>query len=124
MKIDKEKVSAFQYPLVGFVGEQVMPLGSIELQVTVGTPPTQKTIPVKFLIVDRPSAYNAIFGRTAQAVLKAVTSIPHLSMKFPTEDGVEVVRGEKRTARECYNASLKNTSERELPDKGETLTKK
>lgn len=96
MKIDKEKVSAFQYPLVGFAGEQVMPLGSIELQVTVGTPPTQKSIPVKFLIVDRPSAYNAIFGRTAKAELKAVTSIPHLSMKFPTEDGVGVVRGEQR----------------------------
>jgi hypothetical protein len=51
----------------------------------------QKTILVRFLIVDQPSAYNAIFGRTAQAELKVVTSIPHLSMKFPTEDGVGVV---------------------------------
>jgi hypothetical protein len=65
-----------------------MLLGSIELQVTVGTPPTQKTIPVKFIVVDKPSAYNAIFGRAAQTELKAVTSIPHLCMKFPTEDGV------------------------------------
>jgi hypothetical protein len=94
MKISREKVSAFRFLLVGFAGEQVMPLGSIELQVTVGSPPTQKTIPVKFLIVDQPSAYNAIFGRTAQAELKAVTSIPHLYMKFPTDDGVGVVRGE------------------------------
>lgn len=52
MKIEKERVSAFQFFLVGFAGEQVMPLESIELQVTVGTPPNQKTISVKFLIVD------------------------------------------------------------------------
>jgi hypothetical protein len=38
MKISKDKVSAFRFPLVGFAGEQVMPLGSIELQVTVGSP--------------------------------------------------------------------------------------
>jgi len=99
MKISREKVYAFCFPLVGFAGEQVMPLGSIELQVTVRSPPVQKKIPVKFLIVDQPSAYNAIFGRTAQAELKAVTSIPHLSMKFPTEDGVGVVRGEQKAAR-------------------------
>ncbi|XP_062171169.1 uncharacterized protein LOC133876964 [Alnus glutinosa] len=76
-----------------------MPLGSIELQVTVGSPPAQKMILVKFLIVDQPLAYNAIFGRTAQAELKVVTSIPHLSMKFPTENGVGVVRGEQKAAR-------------------------
>jgi hypothetical protein len=118
MKISKDKVSAFRFPLVGFVGEQVMPLGSIELQVTVGSPPTQKTIPVKFLIVDQPSAYNAIFGRTAQAELKAVTSIPHLCMKFPTDDGVGVVRGEQKAARKCYNISLGNPSSGARPDIG------
>jgi hypothetical protein len=74
MKIDKEKVVAVRCPLVGFAGEQVMPLGSINLQVTVDTPPIQKTILVKFLVVNRLSAYNAIFGRTTQAELKAVTS--------------------------------------------------
>lgn len=117
MKISREKVYAVRFPLVGFVGEQVIPLGSIELQVTVGTP-AQKTIPVKFLIVDQPSAYNAIFGRTAQAELKAVTSIPHLSMKFPTEDGVGVVRGEQKAARKCYNISLGHSSQKPRPDHG------
>jgi len=118
MKVSREKVYAFCFPLVRFAGEQVMPLGSIELQVTVGSPPAQKTIPVKFLIVDQPSAYNAIFGRTAQAELKAVTSIPHLSMKFSTEDGVGVVRGEQKVARKCYNISMGNSSRRACPDEG------
>jgi hypothetical protein len=43
---------------------------------------------VKFLLIDRPSAYNAILGRTALNNLKAITSTPHLKIKFPTERGV------------------------------------
>lgn len=118
MKIDKEKVSVVRYPLVGFAGEQVMLLGLIDLQVTIGILPTRRTIPVKFLVVDKPSAYNAIFGRTTQAELKAITSIPHLCMKFLTEDGVGVVWGEQRIARECYNTSLKTFPERAFLGKG------
>jgi hypothetical protein len=60
MKIDRERLVPFQHPLVGFTGKQVMLLGSIKLQVTAGDPPRQKTITVKFLIVEETSAYNAI----------------------------------------------------------------
>ncbi|XP_062171004.1 uncharacterized protein LOC133876775 [Alnus glutinosa] len=118
MKISEDKLSAFRFPLVGFAGERVMPLGSIELQVTVGSSPTEKTIPLRFLIVDQPSAYNAIFGRTAQAELKAVTSIPHLKMKFSTDDGVGAVRGEQKAARKCYNVSLGGSSRQAHPGQG------
>jgi hypothetical protein len=90
MKIDRNKVIPVRHSLVGFTREQVLPLGSIELPVTAGTYPRQNTIMVRFLIIDRPSAYNAILGRTALNELKAVTSTPHLSMKFPNEEGVGV----------------------------------
>jgi hypothetical protein len=39
--------------------------------------------------------------------LRVVTSISHLCMKFPTDEGVGLVRGEQKVARTCYNASLK-----------------
>jgi hypothetical protein len=67
---------------------------------------------VKFLLVDRPSTYNAIFGRTTLNELKAITSTPHLSMKFPTEEGIGVMKGDQREARRCYNFSLKSTPEK------------
>jgi hypothetical protein len=40
---------------------------------------------VKFLLIDRPSAYNAILRRTTLNELKAITSTSHLNMKFLTE---------------------------------------
>jgi hypothetical protein len=83
---------------VGFSGELVLPLGSIELLVMAGTYPKQKAIMVKFLIIDRFSAYNAILGRTTLNDLKAVTLTPHLSMKFPTEEGVSTEKGDQRMA--------------------------
>ncbi|XP_062155145.1 uncharacterized protein LOC133863185 [Alnus glutinosa] len=111
MKIDRSKVIPARHSLVGFTGEQVLPLGSIELPVTAGMYPRQRTIMVRFLIIDRPSAYNAILGRTALNEFRAVTSTPHLSMKFPTEEGVGVEKGDQRMARECYNTSLKKLPE-------------
>jgi hypothetical protein len=82
MKIDRRKVIPVRHSLVGFTGEQVLPLGSIELPVMAGSYPRQRTIMVRFLIIDRPSAYNAVLGRMALNDLQAITSTPHLSMKF------------------------------------------
>jgi hypothetical protein len=109
MGVPREKVVPVSCHLQGFAREKVLSLGSIDLPVTAETYPRQKVIMVKFLIVDRVSAYNAIIGRTALNDLKAVTSTPHLSMKFPAKEGVGVVKGDQKEARRCYNLSLKDT---------------
>jgi hypothetical protein len=114
MKIDQGKLVPARCPLVGFAGEQVMLIGSIELQVTAGTPRKQKIIMVKFLVVDGQSAYNAILDRIALNELKVVTSIPHLCMKFLTNEGVRIVNGDQKAARVFYNASLKGLPKRLL----------
>jgi hypothetical protein len=109
MAISPEKVISAACALVGFAGEQVQPVGSIELPVTAGDYPVTKTIMVKFLLIDRPSAYNAILGRTALNDLKAITSTSHLKIKFPIERRVGEVRGEQGVARQCYNITMKGT---------------
>jgi hypothetical protein len=111
MSIPRGRVVPVVCHLLGFAGDKVSPLCSIELPVTAETYPRQKVIMVKFLIVDKASAYNAIFGRTILNELKVVTSTPHLSMKFPTNEGVRVVKGYQREERRCYNLSLKNPPE-------------
>jgi ribonuclease HI len=111
MGIDRERIKPFTSPLVGFGGEVVFPIGIIPLPVTAGTAPQLATVMVDFLVIDRPSAYNAIMGRPALNKLKAVTSTYHLMMKFPTEEGVGVVRGDQLAARKCYNTSMKKVSD-------------
>jgi len=111
MKIDRRKVIPARHSLMGFTGEQVLPFGSIELPVMAGAYPRQRTIMVRFLIIDRPSAYNAILGGTALNDLQALTSTPHLSMKFSTEEEIGIEKGNQRIARECYNTSLKKLPE-------------
>ncbi|XP_028120239.1 uncharacterized protein LOC114317675 [Camellia sinensis] len=88
-------------------------MGSIDLPITIGKYPQQSTKLRTFLIIDCPSAYNIILGRTALNALQAVTSTYHLAMKFPTDQGVGIVRGEQTIAQECYVASLKKIKMKE-----------
>jgi len=78
MDINRDKIVPARYPLVGFVGERVFPIGSIELLVTVGEHQRQKTVMVKFLLIDLPSAYSAILKMTTLNKLKAINSTSDL----------------------------------------------
>ena len=62
MGIDRDRIKPFTSPLVGFGGEQVFPVGIISLSLTAETTPKISTVMMDFLVVDRPSAYNAIIG--------------------------------------------------------------
>ena len=61
--IGREKLEPFTTHLRGFSGEKVLPLGSIQLVLTLGDPPCQATTTARFLVVDAPSAYNMLLGR-------------------------------------------------------------
>ena len=107
MGIGREKLEPVSTHLRGFSGEKVLPLGSIQLVLTLGDPPFQATTTVRFLIVDAPLAYNVLLGRPSLNAIKAIPSAYHMVIKFPTTNGVGMVRGDQRVARECYSASMK-----------------
>ena len=107
MGIGREKLEPTSTHLRGFFGEKVLPLGSIQLVLTLGDPPCQAIITVRFLIVDAPSTYNVLLGRPSLNAIKAIPSAYHMVIKFPTTNGVGMVRGDQRMARECYSASMK-----------------
>ncbi len=106
MKLDKDKLRPMDASLVGFTGDKVFPVGILTLPITVRTYPKTVSKTVDFLIVNCPSAYNAIIGRPTLNRLRVVTSTYHLLIKFPTEHGIGEVRGDQIAARECYLASL------------------
>ena len=107
MDIGRAKLEPINTHLRGFSGEKVLPLGSIQLVLTLGDPPCQATTTAKFLVVDAPSTYNVLLGRPSLNTMKAIPSAYHMIIKFPTSSKVGMVRGDQRVARECYLASMK-----------------
>ena len=128
MGIGREKLDPVNTHMRGFSGEKVLPLGSIQLVLTLGEPPCQATTTTRFLIVDAPSAYNMLLGRPSLNAIKAIPSAYHMRIKFPTVSGVGMVRRDQRVAKECYSASMKqkavdNVSMDDLDMRDEVLTR-
>ena len=93
--------------LYGFGGDGTACVGIIELAVTLGEYPLSVTKMIDFVVVDIKSAYNLIIGRPLLVSLGAISSIRHLTLKFPTPRGVGIVRGDQLAAREYYSISLR-----------------
>ena len=110
MGIGREKLELVNAYPHGFSGERVLPLGSVQLVLTLGDPSCQATTTVRFLIVDAPSAYNMLLGRPSLNAIRVVPSAYHMVIKFPTVNGVGMVRGNQRITRECYSALMKKNT--------------
>lgn len=61
--------------LIGYTGDSISLLGIVNLHVTFREEPHFKTLTTRFMMVDVPSAYNAIIGRPTLNCLKAMVSI-------------------------------------------------
>ncbi|XP_076904329.1 uncharacterized protein LOC143559728 [Bidens hawaiensis] len=79
-------------PLMGFFGEVVEPLGSLNLPFTLRYGERTRTVCLRFSIVRAPSKYNVILGRPGMKALRAVPSTVHGYIKFPTPKGIATVR--------------------------------
>ncbi|GAV79572.1 hypothetical protein CFOL_v3_23037, partial [Cephalotus follicularis] len=71
LRIPADQLNPVKTPLIGFAGETIHPLGSINLSVVAGTAPRQTQVEMTFLVVDTPSPYNAIIGRPGLNLLEA-----------------------------------------------------
>ncbi|KAJ1704265.1 hypothetical protein LUZ63_004044 [Rhynchospora breviuscula] len=108
-----KKMGLAKYPLrpmttslVGFTGDKIQPMGTIDLDVSYGESPRTVVASVRFIVVNAPSAYNAILSRTSLNNIGAIASTPHLMIKFPTPQGVGNARGEQQVAKECYRITM------------------
>ncbi|GAV62906.1 hypothetical protein CFOL_v3_06428, partial [Cephalotus follicularis] len=71
LRIPVDQLKPVKTPLIGFAGETIHPLGSINLSVVAGTAPRQTQVEMTFLVVGTPSPYNAIIGRPGLNLLEA-----------------------------------------------------
>lgn len=94
MQIHRNELHYVNASLRRFVGETVHPVGTISFPITTGAYPCQTTIMTNFLVVDCPSAYNAIIGRTTLNRMKAITFAGLLKMKFLIDNVAGEVNGD------------------------------
>ncbi|XP_057808470.1 uncharacterized protein LOC131022947 [Salvia miltiorrhiza] len=99
-------------PLFGFGGEMVMPIGFVELSLSLGNADASKTRVIRFLVVDMPKpSYNVILGRPALTMFRAIISMFHLKMKFPIRGGrVGEVWGDQKMSKACHVQMLTHSS--------------
>ncbi|XP_021812767.1 uncharacterized protein LOC110755795 [Prunus avium] len=108
--VDGSQVNRQLSPLLSFSGDLVQPIGSVRLPIAFGIAPRRTMVYDQFLVVDCPTAYNVIVGRTALTAIKAHLPPHMLLMKFPTCYDTGAIRGDQLSARNCYATALKSTA--------------
>ncbi|XP_073153997.1 uncharacterized protein [Henckelia pumila] len=96
MDLGEYKVEPVVKLLFGFIGHAIRPIGLINFLLTLGKDRTIKTRIVSFIIVDAPSAYNAILGRPDMNTFMAVASALYQKIKFPVGNEVGEVQGDQK----------------------------
>ncbi|XP_074324376.1 uncharacterized protein LOC141661291 [Apium graveolens] len=91
----------------GFSGTGVRVMGSIRLPCTLGESPLSVTKMLEFKVLNQESSHNVLLGRPFLREMKVVTSIHHLTIKFPTPNGVGSIKGSQYDSRECYKQAMR-----------------
>ncbi|XP_074356645.1 uncharacterized protein LOC141696399 [Apium graveolens] len=120
--LDRELTSTGGH-LYGFTGNSIGVKGTIRLPVTIGEEPHVATQIAMFTVVDQPCAYNVIVGRPLMRAIRMVTSIHHMTIKFPTPTGVGFLKSCQYESRVCYNQALRaaesGSASKEMVEPGE-----
>jgi len=111
LSLKSEDLFKYNTPLVGFDGQMVILEGQISLPVNM----EGKEVMVTFIAITLFSPYTAILGRPWIHAMGVVSSILHVKVKFCTEQGIVVVRGNQQVARQCLVAAVNREIKQKEP---------
>jgi len=95
------------YPILGFGGQEVNPIGMIRLPLCFGDKVKAKNLEMDFLVVDVPTAYKIILERPTFHKVKVVIAPYLLQLLFEANNGsVGTMQRDQCTAREFYLVSI------------------
>ncbi|GKU97609.1 hypothetical protein SLEP1_g10736 [Rubroshorea leprosula] len=114
-KLNPSLLQKHERPIYEFDNQPIPVEGVITFPIYVGSEPCFRMTSISFLVVKMESAFNAILGKATLCELKAVISQPYLYMKFPTPQGVGVLKGNQKMARACYQDTFKKQT-MSIPD--------
>ena len=82
--------------------------GHVELRTTFIDGTTSRTINIRYLVVNAPSAYNILLRRPALNRIGAVSSMRHMKMKLPFLKGAVItIKSDQKAVKKFYENSLK-----------------
>ena len=99
--LNNEDLSKYDTPIIGFNRRMVILEGQISLLENM----EGKEVMVTFIVIASFSLYTAILGRPWIHAMGAVLSTLHVKVKFCTEQGIAVVKGNQQVARQCLVAA-------------------
>jgi hypothetical protein len=99
MNLSQHMLNPSEYPLQGFGGKPIKPVGKISLPVSFGDLDNARTETLTFDVVDIYHPYLAIFGRGFMNKFNAVIRQQFLCMKILVPKGVITVFGDQQEAR-------------------------
>ena len=100
--LNKDDLSKYDMPLMGFDGQMVILEGQISLLVNMEGKETMVT----FIVVALFSPYTAILGRPWIHIMGMVPSTLHVKFKFLTKQGIVIVRGNQQVAKQYLVAAF------------------
>lgn len=108
MNFDVTELLPFTSSLVGFSGEPTHVLGHLPMITTFGNGESEKSVLVKYLIVNATSPFNIIIGKSSFNALEATLSTLYLTLKYPLKDGrIGIIKRDQEITRKCYKNRLK-----------------
>ncbi|GJT09140.1 reverse transcriptase domain-containing protein [Tanacetum coccineum] len=113
----KARLTPTQTELVGFSGEQLIPIRKVELEVKFGGGGLFQRTMLKFTVVRASSPYNIILGHTGMRELGVVSSTIRSMVKFPTPRGIANLVARAAPVYECRwseRQMLRHEEEREV----------
>ena len=90
-RLSPEHLIEAEVPLVGFNSTPVWPLGHISMPVKAGT----RSVDTDFVVVDVPSPYNIILGRTWLHRMEAIASTYLQVVRFIGQNEPESIYGDQ-----------------------------
>jgi hypothetical protein len=105
MNLSQHMLDPTEYPLQGFGGKSIKPVGKILLPISFGDLENARTESLTFDVVDIYHPYLTIFGRGFMNKFDAVIRQRFLCMKMPAPKGVITVFGNQQEARNIEKAT-------------------
>ncbi|KAG4982788.1 hypothetical protein JHK87_027537 [Glycine soja] len=87
LEVSPDTIQPHVGPLLGFAREKVETRGYVDLMTTFGQGKLSNSFTIMYLIIDANTSYFALIGRKMLNELRAIVSIPHLKIKFPSLTG-------------------------------------